>query len=360
MKKILIDARMFGTKHTGIGRYVENLLDQISIVNKKYDIYLLINNIDIENKYKTKFKYIHTQIGHYTFSEQLKLPFSIYKYNFELVHFTHFNKPILYFKKSVITIHDLIKNFYFGASTTTRLGPLYWFKYFFYRLFTYINIKNNHIIVPSIFWRDYIIKNYRISDEKIITTYESIDPSFTSKKIVIKPKNYILYTGNLYPHKNIEVILNALIYMPDIKLKIISKPSIFQDRVKKKLKLLKLQKRVIFLGFLADSDFKDLYQNALALVHPSYMEGFSLTGLEAMGLSCPVISSNASCLPEIYKTSVLYFDPNKPLELVDQLNKIKNTETRIDFIKRGHQHIRLFSWEKTAKETLDYYDKILA
>ncbi len=360
MKRILIDARMFGTKHTGIGRYVQNLLNQVATLNQNYDITLLINDPTIKNIYLEKFKYLETNIKHYTFSEQITLPWILYLHNFDLVHFTHFNKPVLYIKTSVITVHDLIKNFYYGKDSTTRFSLLYWFKYLFYRLFTTINITHNHIIVPSNYWRDYIIDTYKINPDKIITTHESFDPRLINLNPNLKPGKYLLYVGNLYPHKNLQVVFKALQSLPNITLKIISKPSIFQDRAKKMVESMGLSGQVEFLGYVEDSKFKTIFSKALALVHPSLMEGFSLPGLEAMALSCPVISSNSTCLPEIHGASALYFDPLSSADLITQIKIVQDPEVRLDLIKRGHQHIRIFSWQTLAQKTLAFYDQIFS
>ncbi len=121
-----------------------------------------------------------------------------------------------------------------------------------------------------------------------------------------------------------------------------------------------LQEQVEFLGFLADSQFKKVYQQALALIHPSLMEGFSLTGLEAMALNCPVISSNSSCLPEIYGKSVLYFDPNNVQELVSQIKKLRSSKKiRLKLIKLGHRQVAKYSWTNTAQKTLAVYQQSL-
>ena len=369
MKHIVIDARLYGSKHTGIGRYTKNLLKAlIELPNfKKYNFTLIIYK-NLENEIKkdlgNNFNYITTTIKHYSLKEQLFLPFLIYKLKPDLAHFTHFNKPILYFKKSVVTIHDLIKHFSKGKDTTTKNQFLYQIKYFFYLILTRITIIQNQIIVPSNYWRDFLIKKYNLKSSRVITTYEAVDPFFlinTKNETIIKtPKKYLVYTGNLYPHKNIIIVLKALQKLPDIKLKIICARDFFSEKLSKQINRLKLKKQIEFLGYLDDQQFKNVYQNALALVHPSLMEGFSLTGLEAMALNCPVISSNSSCLPEIYGNSVLYFDPNNPDELIQKINQLKDDQKlRQKLIDLGHQQIKKYSWDKTAKETMAIYEKLL-
>lgn len=365
--KIIIDARLYGPKHTGIGRYVANLVDSISKINqsKKYSIILLAhpeNLVYLQEKYGPKFSYLTCDIKHYSWQEQIMLPIFLYKQKADLTHFTHFNKPLLYLNCSVITIHDLIKNFYYGKETTTKWSFLYWPKYLMYRIFTYINIKLNYIIVPSNFWRNYILSHYHHPEKKIITTYEAVDPIFqTQKPKKLAAKNYLVYTGNLYPHKNLQIVLAGLKSFPNLYLYVITKPSIFLDRFKKQIEESKLSKQIKFISFPADLTVKKVYSSALALVHPSLMEGFGLTGLEAMASGCPVISSNSSCLPEIYQDKVLYFRPNDASMLIKHIELLqKNRNIRSKLIKDGYLYQKHFSWEKTAKQTLDFYGQILA
>jgi len=373
MKHIVIDARLYGPKHTGIGRYTKNLLESLTVQPNfsKFKFTLIIYK-ELETEVKkdlgNNFQYVTTNIRHYSLQEQLFLPFIIYKLHPNLVHFTHFNKPILYFGKSVVTIHDLIKHFFKGRLNTTKNATIYWIKHFFYIILTNIVIKTNYIIVPSDFWRDYLIKNFHIDPQKITTTHEAVDPNFLNKinNLESTPplknqKPYIIYTGNLYPHKNVQIIIEALRSLPNLNLKIICARNYFTETIEKLINKYKLQKQVEFLGYIPDQEFKEIYSHALALVHPSLMEGFSLTGLEAMALDCPVISSNSSCLPEIYQDSVLYFDPTNVQDLINQITKLqKSPKLRDELIKLGHLQVAKYSWTKTAKKTLEVYQKLLS
>ncbi len=376
-KHIVIDARLYGPKHTGLGRYTKNLLVALTKLHdfNKYKFTILIYpelETEIKGDLGKNFDYFVTNIRHYSIIEQLLLPIILKHLQPDLVHFTHIDKPILYFGKSVVTVHDLIKLFSKGKETTTKFIFLYWIRYFAYLLMVRIILKTSSVIVPSNFWRDYIIKKYHFNSKKIITTYEAVDPTLAPSRLPAGrhghraialacrqawPSRYILYTGNLYPHKNINIIFQALRKLPNIKLKIISSKNIFYDRAVNLVKKLNIEKQVEFLGYVPDDKFKTIYQHALALVHPAFLEGFSLTGLEAMAQNCPVIASNSSCLPEIYGDSVLYFDPNNSDELVSQITKLQNNpELRQDLIKRGHSQIAKYSWTTCAKQTLEFYE----
>lgn len=370
---IVIDARLYGPKHTGIGRYTKNLLKAlVGQPGFSQFQYTLIIYPDLETEIKkdlgNNFAYVTTNIKHYSIKEQILLPFLIKKLHPDLVHFTHFNKPIFYFGKSVVTIHDLIKHFFKGRLNTTKNASIYWIKHFFYLITTHIAIKTSFIIVPSDFWRDYLIEKFHVDPQKVTTTHEAVDPNFLTKinqlsksKAKYNSKNpYIIYTGNLYPHKNPSILIEALTKLSYLNLKIICARNYFTERLEKLIKKYHLNKRVEFLGYIPDEQFQEIYSQALALVHPSFMEGFSLTGLEAMALGCPVISSNNSCLPEIYQDSVLYFDPNNVNDLVEQIEKLYKTKgLRDQFIKLGYLQVQKYSWTKTAQQTFTVYKKLL-
>lgn len=367
MSHILIDARLYGPKHTGLGRYTKNLLVALKKLPdfKKHRFSLLVYPellSEIKNDLGSSFAYYPTSLRHYSLKEQIFLPFLIKKISPDLTHFTHLDKPILFNQLSLVTVHDLIRHFSKGKDTSTHSSLLYWPKYLGYLLMTKTILNNSYLIVPSNYWRDYIINHYRFNPQKIVTTYEAVDPNFLAPANyrAKTPQNYLLYNGNLYPHKNIIVILEALTKIPTLKLKIICARPIFKEKLDQNIQKLGLQKQVEFLGYLPDKDFTSLYQNALALVHPSFLEGFSLTGLEAMALNCPVIAAKASCLPEIYGDSVLYFNPKSSSSLCQKIKKLqKSLKLRKELISRGQNQIKKYSWTKTACETFAFYNQIL-
>lgn len=369
---IIIDARLYGPKHTGLGRYTKNLLVALTKLPdfKKYKFTLLAYpelETEIKEDLGNNFDYFITNIRHYSITEQLLLPLVLKYLQPDLVHFTHLDRPILYFGKSIVTVHDLIRHFSKGSDTTTKNPLFYWPKYWGYLLMTHIVLRTSYIIVPSNFWRNFIINNFHFNPQNIITTYEAVDPMLTSlrSRLHVGRSNlvrdqYILYTGNLYPHKNIKVIFQALQQLPGLKLKIICARDVFQKRAIDLSYKLNISSQVEFLGYVPDQEFNKLYSSALALVHPAFLEGFSLTGLEAMAQNCPVIASDASCLPEIYGDSVLYFDPNSPEQLVSQITKLQNNpKLRQQLIQKGCQQVNRYSWQKCATETLNFYQKII-
>lgn len=368
--KIVIDARMYGLENAGIGRYLVNLINQIEKIDQenKY-IILLRKKYFSELKFKNKnFQKVLADYPHYSFQEQIFLPIQLIKLKPNLVHFPHFNVPFFYFGKYVVTIHDLIKHESRGVATTTRFPMVYWLKFIVYRLVTWITIKKAiKIITPSYFWKKELVKRYALKEKRIIVTYEGVDEHFLKQvsnfnlqeilsKYKIK-KPFVIYTGSLYPHKNVERLVKAVTLInQDLKLVIVCARNVFYERFLQRVKELNAENFVNLVGFVPDEDLAIIYKQAEVLVFPSFWEGFGLPGLEAMGVGLPVIAANASCLPEVYGQAALYFNPLDEKELAEKIQLLRdNKKLREDLIKKGFEQVKKYSWQKMAKETLKVY-----
>lgn len=166
-------------------------------------------------------------------------------------------------------------------------------------------------------------------------------------------KEYLIYVGNLYPHKNIPILISAAEQLK-IELHIVCARTVFADRLPK-------SKYVHFLGQLSDQQLIKQYQEALAFVFPSLIEGFGLPGLEAMSLGCPVIAARASCLPEIYGDAALYFDPYSVDDLVAKIQLLLSDEKlRSTLIAKGLKQAKKYSWRKMAQRTWQIYQDVLS
>lgn len=362
--KIGIDARLYGPKHTGIGRYVQELVSELIPLSPQ-DQFIVFGDpkllSELESFSNVTIVPLKTPI--YSLAEQLINPFIFYSHHLDLLHVPHFNAPLLYFKKTIITVHDLIKHLSTGPDTTTLPSWQYRIKHLAYRFLISRNLKTSTaIITPSHYWKNYLITQLKVPSAKIFVTYEAVNaglkPVDTPDKSLLKKyslkKPYIIYTGNLYPHKNVNLLIKAVNsfnanHSLNLKLGIIAGRSAFHKRVTK-------SDAIIPLGYVPDHDLPHIYAQALALVQPSLIEGFGLTGLEAMKLKTPVVSSNATCLPEVYGQAALYFDPYDQQDLEEKLSWIvKEHDLRQRLIDRGQSHVTGFSWTKTARQTLKAY-----
>jgi glycosyltransferase involved in cell wall biosynthesis len=382
--KIGIDARIFGIKEAGLGRYTQKLIKSLAKTDKQNQ-YILFFRKESFDKFKTKnpkFKKVLAEICHYTFKEQILIPPLIRREKVDLMHFLHFNVPVFNFGPYVVTIHDLIKHEYRGAETTTR-GPIfYWLKYIFYLLVVWWVVKRaQKIIVPSNWVKEKLVKNFKLSPEKVVVIYEGVEKSFqfstfdfqSQKKVLEKykiGKPYLIYVGSVYPHKNVERLIGAvqkinqssvISHQSSVVLVIVCGRNVFLERLKVKIGKRSSRKEVNLVGFVPDDDLIVLYQNALAFVSPSLSEGFGLPGLEAMAVGIPVVCSNIPVFREIYGEAVTYFDPYDIDDIARGILEVLSFDT-LEYqgkVEEGLKQARRFSWEECAKKTLKVYEEVL-
>ena len=368
--KIIIDARLYGLENAGIGRYLVNLINQIKRKDNKNKYLILLRKKYFEElKFPKNFKKVLADYSHYSFKEQILLPLQLIKLKSDLVHFPHFNVPLFYGGKYVVTIHDLIKHESKGMKTTTRFSLFYWLKYLVYLFVVWLAVKRSFkIITPSNFWKEELIKRYGLSKNKISVTYEGVDEQLLKNQTKIKPeeilkkykikKPFVIYTGSLYPHKNVEILAKAISKInQDLSLVIVCARNVFYQRFLNNIRKMKINQSINLVGFVPDEELAILYKEAEVFVFPSLWEGFGLPGLEAMALGLPVIAAKASCLPEIYGEAAFYFKPDEVDDLVEKIKKIKeNKKLREELIKKGLEQVKKYSWEKMGQETLRIYN----
>ena len=368
--KIVIDARMYGLENAGIGRYIINLITELAKVESRHDYFLLLRRKYYHqlNFTAAHFHKVLADYPHYSFKEQFLLPGTLRRIKPDLAHFPHFNVPVFWGGRYVVTIHDLIKHYHKGSRTTTRWPLLYWLKYLNYRFLVWIAVnKSCRIITPSRFWQQKIAHLYKINRSKVKVTYEGVDALFSGMPAGRKPpfkQPYLLYTGSLYPHKNVENLVKAVMLVnrkTPLVLYIASSRNVFFERFSRYLSSLGAEKYVRLLGFVPDRKLAAVYKGATAFVFPSLMEGFGLPGLEAMAADTVLISANTSCLPEIYGQAALYFDPLNPQDMAEKINRVlADAGLRSSLIKAGRKQLSRYSWSKMARETLRIYEDCLS
>lgn len=373
--KIGIDARFFGPIGKGLGRYTEKLIENLERLDREneYFIFLRQANFDDYIPKNSSFKKVVADFRWYSLSEQLRFPRLLKKYDLDLVHFPHFNVPLFYRGKFVVTIHDLIL-LHFPTVRSSTLSPIiFWFKFLLYRLVIKSAIyRSKKIIAVSEFTKKDILENYKkISPEKIEVTYEAcegdlLQSPYEDSKIlerydIIKP--YIVYVGNAYPHKNLERLAIAFQEVienkKNLKLVLVGNEDYFYRRLKNFVRDKKIN-NIVFAGYVPDHDLDTIYFNAEIFIWPSLYEGFGLPPLEAMVGGVPVVSSDHPCMKEILGDSAYYFNGRKKKEMAESIKKILDSEElRNDLIRKGYEQVKKYSWEKMARKTLKIYTKFL-
>lgn len=369
--RIGIDARFYGPIGKGLGRYTQKLIENLEKVDNAnlYFVFLKKENFNEYAPKKSNFKKVLADYHWYTFAEQIKFPKLLQKYKIDLMHFPHFNVPLFYFGKFIVTIHDLIL-LHFPTVRSSTLSPvLYWMKFLIYKIVIGSAIlRSNRIIAVSKFTKKDILENYpRIPNEKIKVTYEACDDYcfFNPKPAeevlprygIIKP--YLLYVGNAYPHKNPENLILAFKKLPDLKLVFVGTEDYFYRRLQT-LAVSENIKNVIFSGFVPDYDLDAVFRNAIAYVRPSFYEGFELPPLEAMARGVPVICSNHQCAREILQDSAYYFDGNKVADIIQAIKAIYTDEgLRADLVSKGYEQVKKYDWGNMAQKTLEIYKSVV-
>lgn len=386
IKRIGIDARFYGSVGKGLGRYTQEMVDNIIKLDPKneYVVFLSQANFDEFVCDGERVKKVLADVRWYTLKEQILMPLLLKRAKLDLVHFPHFNVPFFYWGKFVVTIHDLILIKYPTIRATTLSHGLYWLKNMAYRVVIWSAVhRSQKIITVSEFTKQDILKHWHIKTNKVVVTYEGVanlskgreslfdlgdDRSALLRYNINKP--FLLYVGNVYPHKNLERLLEvfAKIYKQqdkNLQLVLVGKEDYFYEKLKGIAANLNLwqpndKSPVIFSGYVTDAQLEVLFKQALVYVFPSLYEGFGLPPLEAMAKGCPVVSSDRSCLPEILGEAAIYFNPENNADMIEKIIMVIGDEaTRTEMKRRGFEQVKKYSWWECARATYEVYKEVI-
>lgn len=370
--KIWIDCRMYSPNFTWIWRYVYELISYL-IENDTINEYVLFFNephytsFEISNERWSK---VLVNSRHYSYKEQTVFLYKLIKEKLDLMHFTHFNAPVLYKKPSIVTIHDLTLSFYPWKKMTK----------IHHRIAYNMTIKNitkhaKKIIAVSKHTKKDIVEILDINEDKIHVVYEGLNEKdffIANKDQIEKMKlnfdiknDYIFYVWVLREHKNLLRLIKAYKELLDEWLKWVDLVIAWKEDVYMEIRNFiikeKLQKHVKLLWFVSDEDLNILYSWAKMVAYPSLYEWFWLPVLEAMAHKIPLACSNLSCLPEIaWENWAVFFNPLS-IESIKKWLKdtLENTELRWKLIENWLKRVKDFSWEKMWKEILELYNSCL-
>lgn len=310
------------------------------------------------------------QIDSFNFRKASKIRLSSYS----LFHYPYFDPffltlPLKKVKPTIVTVHDLIPLKFPRHFPRGIRGEIKWQMQKF-------SLKSSAgIITDSKSSKKDISEVIGFNKEKIYVVYLAPDEEFKVLKkeklhqVVKKynlPQNYILYVGDLNWNKNLSGLIKAFSKLRenDYYLVIIGKAFLNKNLAEritfvKLIKKLNLYERVKFLGFISTQELAAVYNLAKVYCQPSFYEGFGLPVLEAMACGCPVVSSNVSSLPEIVGEAALLIKPEVE-EIIQGLEKIIGNESLRNKLKeKGLHQASKFSWQKTARQTLEIYSSVI-
>ncbi len=364
------DARMAGPSHTGIGRYSQELLlhflreKQLGKKTIKWVVFVDsqadLSWLDIREFPGVEFRRV--QIPHYGWKEQTLWVRELLEAKLDLLYVPHFNVPLLYPGRYILTLHDLLWHTQNDAHATTLPPWQHALKRLAYKVVSEQAVRRAQaVIVPSqVVAAD--VAQLIGRKESVYVLPEGIPELYKKQPLQVGKveEKYCVYTGNLYPHKNFTTILRALQLDPSMKLKVVGARSVFLEKMRTAAHEMGVDAQISWLGFVDDADLIRLYQGSLALIQPSLSEGFGLPGLEALAVGTPIIVSEIPIFREVYGKHAHYFPALSSEDLKNTWSVLAvdppSKAQRQEYQKYAHS----FDWQKTANEALAIFERHLS
>ena len=367
--RIAIDARKL--RDYGIGTYIRNVLRHLARIDRSTEFVLLCRPVDADglSELGDNFRVVPERAGPYSVREQLNVPLDLRRERVDLFHAPHYVLPPLVPCRSVVTIHDCIH-----LRFPQYLPNQFAYAYARSSLWIATHRANRVMTVSEASKRD-ILRYFRVPESKIDVIYNAIDERLgeapTPEEMQQVQERYqlndpfVLYAGNIKPHKNLERLIEAFHSMrkgdlEHVKLLIIGDEISKYATLRRAVHRLKLHKHVRFFGFVSDKTLACLYRLAGVFVFPSLYEGFGLPPLEAMAAGTPVITSDLSSLPEVVGDAALLIDPYDPNAIADAMRRVLTDPALADNLRvRGLARAGQFSWDRSVRRIREIYDEVL-
>ncbi len=352
--RIGIDARKL--HDFGIGTYIRNLLRQLAHLDHQTEFVLLCRPEDVPSlaTLGANLRPVAETSGNYSIIEQIRIPLALKREGVTLFHAPHYVLPPLVPCRSVVTIHDCI-HLMFPQYLPNRLA----LGYARASIFAAARRATRVLTVSESSKRD-ILRFVDIKPEKIDVIYNADDLRFA-----VEPREedvsrvreryqlqdeFVLYAGNVKPHKNLERLIEAFHLvrrrgLDHLKLVLIGDEISRYAALRRAVHRHQLHQYVRFLGYLPEETLAVMYRLAGVFVFPSLYEGFGLPPLEAMASGTAVVTSNVSSLPEVAGDAAVLVDPYDP-------------KFRRDLRARGTARARQFSWEKSVRRVREIYGEV--
>jgi glycosyltransferase involved in cell wall biosynthesis len=366
-----IDARMMGTGHGGIGRYVLELVKDLLAIDKQNRYFIFLNDKDrqlLDGLTDNRINLISCNIRHYSLGEQFGFYRLLNKYPLDVMHFPNFNLPVKYKKPFVVTIHDLVHHKISGHKKSRFLHFLA------YKKVIDAAAKNSRaILTVSEASKKDIIGYLQVPPEKVTVTYEgsSLATEITQRQVeevkrrYLLDKPYFLFVGVLERKKNVVNLTRGFDkflqkYRINMDLVIVGKADPHYPEIKHSALDIKHPEHLVFTGRVDDEELSALYKGAYAFTSASLHEGFGLPGVEALAFGLPLLVSNTPVFNEIYDNAAIYFNPLDPDDIAEKMNLLVRDEQFYRQLQgKSFYRSQFFDWRITAEKTLDLYKSVL-
>lgn len=365
MNRIVIDARESGTT---TGRYIDKTLEYMHQLPaaKKYEIVVLTKEkrLDYYRQTTPNFEVIATPYKEFTFGEQLGFKKQIKSLKADLVFFPMVQQPVLYRGRVVTEMLDLTT---IRFRNPAKNWVVFTVKQQVYKVVNkYVAKKSVLLMALTEFVKQDIADYCHVDPAKITVVNNAADKITDTPKAVaaLKGKRFILSVGRPAANKNLYRLVDSFNQLAeenrDLHLVLAGRFDSEFERLQTYAQKQPHSKRIVFTDFVTDAQLRWLYEQAQVYVFPSLSEGFGLPGLEAMQYDLPVASSNATCLPEVYKDAALYFNPRDTRDMAAKIQKIlDDPKLAKQLAAKGRKVVALYSWKRSAEKTLAVFEKAL-
>jgi glycosyltransferase involved in cell wall biosynthesis len=363
--EIAIDARWLHLG--GLGTYAYHLIAGFAQHGNGFALRGIVNQRNAERIVPFCDRVVIAEASMYSLREQLEIA-SAAK-GADLLHVPHYNAPLLYRGPLLVSIHDVIHI----TDPEYRRGVRAWF--YARPVLNLVARRADHIVTVSEYSKAQIVEQLGVPPSKVTTIYNGVNSQFcyvergdafaaVSRALGLTTP-YILYVGNLRPHKNVSTLLRAFALLrkrEDIpqELLIIGDDARWGHVRREECFRLGIHDTTHFVSHVAQELLPKIYAAADLLVMPSTIEGFGLPVLEAMACGTPVVCSRATSLPEVGGDAVLYFDPASPEELASLIERVVNSSDLRETLRtKGLERAKQFTWEDSARKHVELYGHLL-
>jgi glycosyltransferase involved in cell wall biosynthesis len=359
--RLAIDARHLVS---GMGTYTLQVLRRLQEFDAPFETYLVTRHACESQLSDVRFAKRFADAPIFSWKVHFRVPRVLQ--GCDLYHATTFDVPIRLRVPYVVTIYDVIylDRRYAPSAAAWAYGQV-----------THRRVCRGaeHIVTCSQFSKSQIVERLAVDPDRITVIHGGVDERFQAgdhtaqsaevRQVLDIPKPYILYVGNLKPHKNVSGLIRGFAVMPgarDFSLLIVGSGRDLERKLRSEVADLGMGDSVRFVQHVDADLLPAVYGGAETTVQPSFVEGFGLPVLESMACGTPVVCSRSSCLPEVAGDAAMYFDPSKPEELAHNLERILSSRSLHNHYRaEGLRRAREFSWKRAALEHYKLYCSLL-
>ncbi len=365
--KIVLAAWHIRNFNVGLGSYARGLIEALGRVDRdnRYDVIMPGDPFGFPNRPNMRYRVIRFPFFKRRFWEQVT-PFLVGPH--DVLHFPYDSCVAWKQRRFVTTIHD-VKPLVFP-----ELNPRRNLNSVVERMLVGDKWRKiDHIVTDSESSRRDILRLLPVPPERLTVVYPGIDLArfrpVASRTLLPEPcpdsrRPYVLSVAGTDPTKNIETLIEAFIKLPypirnTHDLVLVGDSYRCQD-LRERVATGGIEKQVLFPGVVGEEALVKFYQQAALFVFPSRYEGFGFPVLEAMACGCPVISSSASSLPEVAGDAAILVEPDDVAGFSREMERVLSDQALSrDLSVRGPKRAAQFSWDRTARETVAVYKKVV-